>query len=217
MDDPRVYYHSLQLPVDTGAVLYFDLPLRAEMSKDKFRIASTCHAFKQLLSLHIDRELRKLSDFREVLVFESLDAITTSMPVLRIAFLFSKRVSVDEYFKNMGLPYLFTDILPQFSGNFHTNVDIFDIIHEVLRSFDELVNIRITSLLSYRKDILLHILQVSHFSFLLFHRTLFVFFTVLFFNHDSFNSDYNSAFRLRSNVDSRKSSWTTEEKAGKKF
>jgi hypothetical protein len=158
VEDANEYISSLQIPTPRGSVLYADLIVRQGKENEHVELLKAAQSLRKLLTTAFDRELKKNGEYRDIAVFPASD-LTTGHRVLRVALSYSSKISVDAYLKTLGLPYLLSELVPNCFGDIFSSVDLVDILTSPTKSVDDLLALKLQLNLTYRRDIILSILE----------------------------------------------------------
>ena len=107
---------------------------------------------------HFGEELQHHPLFRGIFVYAVESELDSSM-VLRVCIAY-KKMSVDVYLEQLYLPYSLSDIIAEFRAEFSTNVNFVDMINSSSAALEHLFNGKLDVTFSYKRDILIPILQV---------------------------------------------------------
>jgi hypothetical protein len=133
---------SLGFKQETGLLVYVDILVLPEYDKNiKMQIA-LCKSIKKLLTSSLERELKRFSEYRDIIIQPSVDE-NTGGAVIRCGISFGRHASVDYLFSSSGLPYSLHDIFKNMNGDLFSNVDFIDILTASSISFDELFAMKV--------------------------------------------------------------------------
>jgi hypothetical protein len=123
---PEEYCKNIKVPRDSGIVLSIDISVREDMSDDE--MSKTADSLFQFLKNNFDDELKKNAQYRGLFCFPGESDLDGSR-ILRIALVYHRLVSIDSFFAYSLVPYRLFDMVTDFSGELHTSISLYDILH----------------------------------------------------------------------------------------
>lgn len=170
LENPAEYFHQLCLPRDSGCGIVIDLAQTSldnsnnEIESFEDEIKKCCLHIKQQVLHHIGEELNRSLQFRGLFVFPAKNLVD-DRPVVRIAFLFRKQISVDNFLAMMHIPYCLTDIIKHFTGEIAMNSHIANILKKTTASFDNYFHLNASVFVEFNRAIVISLLDAVKIAF----------------------------------------------------
>lgn len=153
---PEEYLQRLRLPRDCGTVLILDFLLRSDCPTEEAEKAA--ESLKGVLLNNCVDELKKSLQYRGIFVFPTTNE-GDGATVLRVAFAYRRIFSLDMFFSQSFIPYTISGLLPEFSGELKTSIQLVDMFTTSTTSLDTQLSCSFILNCKYMRDIILSLLQ----------------------------------------------------------
>ena len=147
---------EMKLPREGGTTIVFDFLLKSDVNKKDAK--KTADSLNMFLRSHFDDELRKNLQYRGIFAFPA-ENLGDGAPVLRVALVYKKIVSLDACFEHMYIPYKFSDLCVDMSGDLKTSVTLPEILLSATISLDVMLTARLDCRLTLIASLVQPLLQ----------------------------------------------------------
>lgn len=156
LDSPETYYTKQNLPREITSSISVDIQIRSDM--DENSIQRTAVALKIFISNHFLEELQHHPLFRGIFVYP-IESELDSSAILRVTFAY-KKMSVDSYLEQIYIPFNLCDLIPDFRGEFKSNIHVTDIMSNHA-SLDNMFYGKLELFCSVKRDVIIPLMQVN--------------------------------------------------------